>query len=902
MRLSNLFGKSKVTHQGKSYPHNSLIAHLLAVAASTNALLSDPLLSRQWLRAGFKSSDLLVLIAALHDLGKVDSKFQKKVGHPDFRNGNTNQEWWHGVDGFNQYARVTAYYLAETLGLDNNNCTDVLIDLLHAACGHHGHYPSELEGHDSLKEQLSDPTKEVIRIKELTELLCYVLSLPKHILLPSSLNNAFTHWFAGWVVVADWIGSDSEEFRPITSDDLEKLSTDDLRALYREYCDCAKKQVNNIGMLKKGKGKNIDDFSKNLAKKFSLNPMQEWARTRAISDVSSTGNFIVICEVPMGAGKTEFAEIIASRLIAMGIVQGLAFALPTQGSANQIFKRIEKDLSLPLFEQVANLVHGGVYWQNKAENSEEDEGNRSGEDLHEWLKVSNKQAFLAPVSIVTVDQMELAVLNSRHSFLRAASLSRHLVVIDEVHAYDAYMSQVLYRLLDFLGAMNTPVVLLSATLPQRTRERFLSAYMGDNQIIDSCPYPRITIGGDQTSPTSISLPKQTSPIKEFTISSLSDDIVTQVAINQVVEQKGCLCILCNTVQSAQRRYAELEKVIDKKGLTLSLIQFHARFTTGDRKTREEKITSLFGKDSAPNQRERVILVATQVVEQSLDLDFDHLITELAPVDLLLQRAGRLHRHRREERTVKPELRVIMPAESDIGNDNTDNQAPWYRTTELIYSHTKVLKRTYQWVNRWSDKSEPLKLPEGIGKAVDEIYNNLDELPAEENRRLRARNKTFSFGKSGGTIREQISIFGVEDSSETRMALYSETVLLLIQQGNDYFPISSPNKPVIPPLNGERRIASSHIKDVQESLIRLPDPNPKNPNTRVKKLYLELGKNVEEVWAGLRDWDEWKEKLPYHWVLVGQYTVHGEIVFGMVKGQQVVYSKTTGLTWRTQYDL
>ena len=900
MRLIKLHGKSKVTHQGQIYTHNSLIAHLLAVAASARALLSDEILSKQWHRAGFKSADLLVLAAALHDVGKVDRKFQKKVGHPDYQNVNTNREWRHGVDGFNEYASVTTHYLAEILCIDSNKYRDMLIELLHSACAHHGYYPIELEGHDVLREQLNDPEEEVLIIKELTELLCNILRLPKPVLLPSSLSNAFSHWFAGWVVVADWIGSDSEIFRPVVSDELEKLSVDELRELYREYCICAKRRIEDIGMLKKGDNKRANTFSKDIAEKFELglNPIQEWAQIWIKSAGINADKFIIVCEVPMGAGKTEFAEIIASRLIADEIVQGLAFALPTQGSANQIYKRIEGDLSLPVFGQPANLAHGGVSWKRQLEDLEEDEGNRSGEDLHEWLVENNKKAFLAPVSIVTVDQMELAILNSRHSFLRAASLSRHLVIIDEVHAYDAYMSQVLDRLLDFLGGMNVPVILLSATLSQQTRNRFLSAYMGNDQRTNRCNYPRITVGIDQAVLKSVSLPEQKAPIAELAVSSLSDESVTQLAIHLISKHKGCLCILCNTVQSAQQRYTELKKVIDKESLPISLIQFHARFTSGDRGKKEKEITDRFGKDSADDQRNNVILVTTQVVEQSLDLDFDHLITELAPVDLLFQRAGRLHRHSRRKRSVKPELRVIMPIESDIGCDEKDNQALWFRTTKLVYSHKEVLKRTYQWIERRSDEPVPLKLPEEIGNAVDEIYSDLEELPADEDRRLRAKNKTFSFRESGGTLREQVSTFGLEESSETRADLYSETVLLLIKRRDEYFPISSPAKPVIPPLNGSRRISVSHIESVQKSLIRLPDPNPKNPDTRVKKLYLELGKNTEDIWIELQGWDEWKEKLPYHWVLVGQDICHDDIVFGNVKGQQVIYSKSTGLTWRT----
>lgn len=891
MNILKLHGKSADTHKGIAYPHNSLLAHLLAVAASAQTLFSHQVLIGRWKSAGFQSSDLLVLIAALHDLGKVDRQFQRAIGHPEYQETPAGN-WRHGVDGFEEYARLTAHFLLKKSNITDNFTKNLFVCLLHAACAHHGNYPASLCTNDVLNEQLEEDNKgdyeEVRALRELVELLCKILTPSLERTLPEIISNAFVHWFAGWVVVADWIGSDSEVFQPITSDKLQTLSVHELKSLYQQYLVCARNRIESIGILKNGRCDQADKVPETLKKKFVLNPMQQWAVETPLKEK----RFIAICEVPMGAGKTEFAELVAARLISDGIVQGLAFALPTQGSANQIFERIETDLALPIFEQAANLVHGNVRWLRETEQSEEDEGNRSQEDLHEWLIDNNKKAFLAPVSIVTVDQMELAVLNSRHSFLRAASLSRHLVVIDEVHAYDAYMSQVLDRLLEFLGEMETPVVLLSATLPRAARDRFLSAYLGNNQSGGDCSYPRITVGSGSNPPKSIPLPAQKAPIPELAVTSLLDCDVTRTVLD-LAREGGCLCLLCNTVQSAQERYQALEDALSQGDASIRLIQFHARFTNGDRKKKEEEITRLFGKSSKSTDRGGLILVATQVVEQSLDLDFDHLITELAPVDLLLQRAGRLHRHDRGKRRCKPKLQVILPSEVEL--DDIENQALWYKTTQLIYSHPDVLNRTYKWAN----ETPILKLPKDIGASVDEIYSDLEELPDERKYRTRAKNKTFSFNTSHATILEQVKDLDLESSSETRTGLESETVLLLIKQGERYIPSSSPETTIEHPLNGRRRIASSHLVNVQDSLIRLPDPNPNNPDTPVKRLYMNLGKNPDEIWEELKGWDEWKKKLPYQWVLAGQSTDSGDILFGSVQHYQVVYSSSTGLTWKPE---
>ena len=244
-------------------------------------------------------------------------------------------------------------------------------------------------------------------------------------------------------------------------------------------------------------------------------------------------------------------------------------------------------------------------------------------------------------------------MHVKFGFLRLFGLADRVLVIDEVHAYDAYMSAIICRLLQWCACLKITVILLSATLSATQRSAMIEAYgaTGGDPGPDAA-YPLITVAEAGKPARGIEAKASSSRTLKFEthVSLLGDAAKTAAKAKELVTGGGCCCVILNTVKQAQAVYAAIGDDVPK-------LLFHARFTAEDRKRIADKVTELFGKDTT-NRPPKFILVATQVVEQSLDVDFDHMITEIAPMDLLLQRSGRLHRH--WARDEGPTLHVLLP--------------------------------------------------------------------------------------------------------------------------------------------------------------------------------------------------------------------------------------------------
>src|SRR5579883_100323 len=268
-----------------------------------------------------------------------------------------------------------------------------------------------------------------------------------------------------------------------------------------------------------------------------------------------------------------------------------------------------------------------------------------------WFTQKN-HAMLSEYGVGTVDQALLGVLRVRHHFVRLFGLGNRTVVLDEIHAYDTYTSTLIEALIDWLRRLGSSAVLLSATLPRSQRMRLLQAYSAAPPERD-VPYPRITVATRSGQAQSARIPVEGERVIQ--IHSIPRDIDELAeAAARLVNTGGCVACIVNTVDRAQRLYQRLARgaAICHNGIPVGrnhgdaqVYLFHARFPSDERRAREELVLRLFGKDGyeKPCRPSAAILVATQVVEQSLDLDFDAMISDLAPIDLLVQRAGRLHR-------------------------------------------------------------------------------------------------------------------------------------------------------------------------------------------------------------------------------------------------------------------
>lgn len=418
---------------------------------------------------------------------------------------------------------------------------------------------------------------------------------------------------------------------------------------------------------------------------------------------------LMVIEAPMGEGKTEAALAAAEILGARFGCGGVCVALPTMATTDAMFGRVRRWLDHIEADGPSSiyLAHGKA-WLNEEYQGiiRSSRAHRSlssiGVDLEEgavrdervvvsdWFQ-GRKKGMLSSFVVCTVDQVLMGALNMKHLSLRHLALAGKVVIIDECHAYDSYMQQYLRRVLEWLGTWGCPVILLSATLPASVRDMLVNAYRGDSQ--EKCPASAVdgseTLAGPPqkklsrkerarakrvrpeptpvTEPIDASYPLVTVALKsddsksnalryecdassrstEIGLSILQDDPDSLIELLSVeLAEGGVAGVICDTVTRAQTVYRALK---DCFGTTRSCLLTHARFMDLDRMANERKLRSLLGPNAtrANGKRpERMIVVGTQVLEQSLDIDFDLLVTDVAPIDLLMQRMGRVHRHAR----------------------------------------------------------------------------------------------------------------------------------------------------------------------------------------------------------------------------------------------------------------
>ncbi|MBO1076948.1 CRISPR-associated helicase Cas3' [Roseomonas marmotae] len=397
-------------------------------------------------------------------------------------------------------------------------------------------------------------------------------------------------------------------------------------------------------------------------------PLQRWAETVELP----AGPVLAVIEDLTGSGKTEAALTLAHRLMAQGRAGGLYMALPTMATANAMFGRLAVSYR-GLFAAEARpslaLAHGHAALDPRFAASlapgpppartfgTEDQAEAQ---CAAWLADDRRRALLAQVGVGTLDQALLAALPVRHAPLRLQGLADKVLVVDEAHAFDPYMRTELAALLRFQAALGGSVVLLSATLPRVQRQALVNAFRAGlgaaPAALVETAYPLATLAaaaGTTETPCAV----RDGLARSLAVTRLDDAAAALVRIVAAARAGAAVAWVRNTVDDA----IAAARALREQGLEPLL--FHARFAMADRLAIEAKVLRCFGRDSHRPMREAV-LVATQVVEQSLDLDFDLLVSDLAPVDLLIQRAGRLWRHQRpeDERPLpSPEFLVVSPA-------------------------------------------------------------------------------------------------------------------------------------------------------------------------------------------------------------------------------------------------
>jgi CRISPR-associated endonuclease/helicase Cas3 len=465
-------------------------------------------------------------------------------------------------------------------------------------------------------------------------------------------------WFlAGFVVLCDWVGSNSSWFK---FQDRE-MPLDEYWA--KHAIPQAIEAVRKAGIIpsKVDSGKSFNAVFPSIK---SPTPLQRFVAECPVADFPQ----LFILEDITGSGKTEAALFLAHRLMATGAGSGIFMALPTMATSNAMFERMAKksspaegSLYRRLFEDAADpsivlshsARHLSVTFMNAVEDTARSEYEKGEEtasaQCSSWLADNRKKALLADVGVGTLDQALLAVLPSRFQSLRLFGLAGHILIVDEVHAYDPYMNKLLQNLLTFHAAMSGSAILLSATLPQHTRQAMLDSFarglgIKAQSVNHNAAYPWVTSINSEQGVGEFPIEAMPQRRSCVAVKIEADQGEIERVIVEASRQRKCVCWIRNTVHDALVSYQALKPVLPPENLML----FHARFAMADRLDIEKTVTGIFGKESGEAKRSGKVLIATQVVEQSLDLDFDLLISDLVPMDLLIQRAGRLHRHLRDE--------------------------------------------------------------------------------------------------------------------------------------------------------------------------------------------------------------------------------------------------------------
>lgn len=444
---------------------------------------------------------------------------------------------------------------------------------------------------------------------------------------------------------------------------------------------------------------------------------------------------LFILEAPMGEGKTE-AALVAGEILASKIGgSGIFFGLPTQATSNGIFPRIEqwldqlsKDNDELDYPYRPRLVHGKSALnensvirsgENLAENIDVDGSDYGHVVVNEWFS-GRKTAALDDFVVATVDQFLLLALKQKHLALRHLGFSKKVVIIDEVHAYDAYMSQYLYMAVTWMAAYGVPIIILSATLPAKKREELVYSYMKgvgldwDREVIKpeqgltTDQYPLITYTDGNVAAQFDEFEDQ--PVKGVQIVLIDDEELGNL-IEELFKKGGVVGVIINTVKRAQ----ELARVCIEKYGKDKVELLHSRFIATDRITKEKKLLEMIGKGAV--RPESKIIIGTQVIEQSLDIDFDVLVSDLAPMDLLIQRVGRLHRH---ANTKRPE----QHQEATLYVIGTDDDFKFESGSKAVYGDY-LLARTQHFL------PPKLLLPDDISRLVQKVYDEDTPISIED---------------------------------------------------------------------------------------------------------------------------------------------------------------------------
>lgn len=866
---------------------------------------------REVMRENFDSEEELLkfvrFLGAVHDIGKATPAFQTKKSYirddelDDYLVMRLVEAGFNGLDSALLESRKhSPHNLAgEALLRD----WDVSEEVCAVIGGHHG---KPFNGRD-VDNQLEIYTSNYFQRDSDCNLRRKWSSIQKYLLkevlsasgydsladLPEKIGQPQAVLFEGLLIMSDWLASseylDNSHHTPMFPlIDIEESASDvDLDSRYRSA-------ITNWDRDDSVQFGPVSDVDSNYEKRWGFKPRNvQKIMSDAIGRIRKPG--IVVIEAPMGIGKTEIALTAAEQLAYTSGRDGLYIGLPTQATTNAMFDRVNEWLKNIAEEDDENisirLMHGKAMFNQTyshlphAENIADEDDAHGAVTVNSWF--SGKKSILTKFTVGTIDNLLLMGLKQKHLFLRHLGFSGKVVVIDEAHAYDAYMNSYLCKAIEWLGAYHVPVVVLSATLPKDKRIQLFGSYLGgkfgkkwkdkvifpDNweseeaypllSYLDGTHVGQVTDFGDVGAGQ-----KKSVHIHRFDVSD--EELMKNVL--EMIHDGGIAGIIVNTVKRSQK-LAELVPG------DVELMVLHSAFLAPDRVKKEKRLQDEIGKRG--NRPRRMIVIGTQILEQSLDIDFDILYTDIAPMDLILQRIGRLHRHgiRRPEKLTEPQTYVMGINEfGDYGDAN-----------EGIYGRYLLMKTDYYLKDR-------IDIPKDISSLVQKVYREDDDLCDEELEK--ARNEfqdrkenaikeasafqisppSYSKRKSsihGWLNRDKADVSNSDQRASAAVRDIDETieVVLLKRNGDDY-----------EILDGGK-LSDTDSKRIAEQLIRIPSAVISEYN--IDKAIRKLEKKTRILFP------EWEDDV---WLKGSLAMVLDDNLKTDFNGWHLEYSNTCGLSY------
>lgn len=529
---------------------------------------------------------------------------------------------------------------------------------------------------------------------------------------------------------------------------------------------------------------------------------------------------VYVLEMEMGAGKTEAALALAYELLAKHRHSGIYFALPTQLTSNKIHERVEPFLRNILEEDTrrkALLVHGKSWLEDRSlKNSFQNDGERgfqsAGPEADSWFS-GRKRALLAPFAVGTIDQLLMAVINVRHNALRALGAAGKVVILDEIHSYDAYTGTLILHLVKRLRQWGCSVILLSATLTQKLRNGLLGLETLENTLEEAAgvPYPLLSIC-DEEGVFYPELDRSGMRSKNVRIVHSSSLEASLNSALECAERGECVLWIENTVSSAQEVFRRISCTLPP-GVEAGLI--HSRFQEFARREKEDLWVEKYGKSGQKREGGK-ILVGTQVLEQSVDIDADRLFTRLCPTDMLLQRIGRLWRHEKLDplRPRSAECVVEILNEEPFQNKETSSK---YEKTPPVYA-PYVLMRTQEVF----EGRTHLTIPGDMRELIEATYSERKETGWYAELKSQLDDEVRELKRFADLSRSKAKDTQNDTEAATRYSEEETVEVLLLKDCKEgsLLPFGSENWITIPPKTASREERTQCAQELNRFLVRV----------------------------------------------------------------------------------